>query len=118
MFIGVYLLISALVIGLGIWLLVMLADSRLPLYQSRRDTRAFFGRSVLLVGLFLLLFVGLSALTGLMRFGQATSWSYPHDYVAFGPLGWLIAVLPLCGVVSPLVVLWHIRRHRSVSTAM
>src|SRR5574341_1262104 len=54
-----------------------------------------------LIAAFGALFVALSVAMGLMQFGVAASYSYPGDYLAAGPAGWPVMLLPIAGVLSP-----------------
>jgi hypothetical protein len=49
---------------------------------------------------------------GLMQFGVTADYSYPNDYLAAGPAGWIVMLLPIAGVLSPIGVALAIRRSR------
>ncbi|MCI0393731.1 MAG: hypothetical protein L0332_07350 [Chloroflexi bacterium] len=103
MFIGVYLCMSGLVYWLGV----------AALASTRRHFALYSLLSFVLVLGAMAAFIGLSAVTDLMPVGGAGSWSYPGDYLVHGPVGWAIMLLPLVGLVAPLLAgLWLERRNR------
>lgn len=104
MFFGAYLLATAILFLLGLYFLVGKADTLGPL------VRPYTLLTLAVIGVCLLIFVGLSAATGLMAFGQPTNWSYPQDYLAAGPVGWFLVFVSVVGVFGSLLALGWLRR--------
>lgn len=110
MFIGAYLCVSAFVFGLGLLALLAFVKGATMARTLRQQLIAYSAVSLTLIGLGLAAFIGFSAMAGLMRFRGAGSWSYPGDYLAAGPVGWIVMLLPLIGILSPLLIVAMIRR--------
>jgi len=104
MFFGAYFCAGSFTFVLGLVALATLFDGQATMVSFRGRALRYIGLSVAISVLCLVAFVGLSYMTGLMRFGKATHWSYPGDYLAGGPLGWVLMIIPLLGVVAPLVL--------------
>ena len=110
MFILAYFCSGFFVLALALALLAARLD------QTHRGLLAPYGRLALLsmgalvgaIGAFL---AG-SVLVGLITFGQAGDWRYPAQYLAAGPIGWIIATMPLLGLVAPLLMGWWIAQAR------
>jgi hypothetical protein len=102
MYIGVYLCLSGFIMLPGV----------IVLSQPPRQRLKYALLSFLLVVLALVAFEGLSALTGLTRFGEPRDYSYPQDYLTYGPLGWLIMLLLPLGILSPLLLALVFHRKR------
>lgn len=100
MYIGVYLCLSGGFFLLGlVWLL----------HRGGRWSRY----TVLAGGLSaaaLPAFEILSAAAGLTTPGYPGNFNYPRDYLAFGPPGWALMLVPPLGVISPLLVAWWSNR--------
>lgn len=99
MFLLAYLLVLAIV-----WLLVLAISSPTRSRLARYTTMAVV-YSLVLVGLF----YSLSWASGLIQFGIAQDWSYPQDFLSRGAAGVLIMLLPIIGVLSPLLAAWMVR---------
>jgi hypothetical protein len=106
-FIGAYFCVTGLLFVLGLLVLAALPGQSAARQPAKR-TLAYAGLSFSVALLGLIAFIGLSYLTGLMSRGQGV-WSYPNDYLAYRPVGWVIMLIPLIGVLSPLVVLLWLR---------
>jgi hypothetical protein len=101
MFIGVYLCLGSLVGWLGLALFS----------RSGRHVLAFSILSIVGLSLMMALFLAASAWAGLTTFGVPGDWNYPADYLQAGPLGWLIALIPLLGLLLPLgLAAWFAHR--------
>lgn len=111
MFFGAYFCAGGFTFVLGLVALATLFDSQATMASFRGRVLRYIGLSFAISVLCLVAFVGLSYATGFMRFGEATHWSYPGDYLAGGPLGWILMIIPLLGVVAPpVLVLWPKRQ--------
>jgi hypothetical protein len=107
MFIGAYLCVSGLVFLTGLLVLAALADWSIPAHRLGRRVFTYTALSLSASLLGLTTFIVFSILAGLMPFRGAGSWSYPADYFSAGPVGWVIFIMPLLGLVAPLgVLLW------------
>jgi hypothetical protein len=107
MFIGAYFCVTGLLFVLGLFVLAALPGHSAARQPAKR-TLAYAGLSFSVALLGLIAFIGLSYLTGLMSRGQGV-WSYPNDYLAYGPVGWVIMLILPAGILSPLVILWWLR---------
>ncbi len=58
-------------------------------------------------------FEGFSWWAGITIYGQSSAYSYPHDYFARGPLGWVIMTVQMLGIFAPLLVAWWVVSTRS-----
>lgn len=96
MYIGVYLCASGVLFLLG------------PGWLLRRGGRwpGYIALAGGLSAVALLAFEILSAAAGLTTIGRPGHFNYPGDYLASGPVGWGLMLLPPLGVVSPLLVAW------------
>jgi hypothetical protein len=66
---------------------------------------------------FLILFVILSTGMGIMRFGEPQSYRYPDDYLAGGPLGWVTLLIPVFGLLTPIISAYWLNRRNGAKTA-
>jgi hypothetical protein len=110
MFTGAYLFASGAIFLIGLAVLA---------YSNSRGSggggkRKYAFTSLILVGFILVLFISLSILAGLMSFGGPQDWSYPKDYLSYGTVGWILMLLPLLGILAPLLVSL-VMAHRSKS---
>jgi hypothetical protein len=61
------------------------------------------------------LFVVLSIWSGLFTLGTVGSWNFPGDYLAAGPIGWLVILVAFAGMLSPAIIgylIWRASRTR------
>lgn len=109
MFIGAYLCGSGLVYLALLVLLVVRAKPQAAAgnFRKRLTRYSFVAAGLSAAGL--VAFLGLSAAAGLLRLGQAGSYSLPDDYVALGAAGWLIMLVGLAGLLSPLAAVFLTR---------
>lgn len=70
----------------------------------RKNRWRFILTAAMCVSLGLALFEVLSALLGITRFGEPVQFNYPQDYLGRGPFGWLLMILPILAVISPLLL--------------
>jgi hypothetical protein len=105
MFTGAYICASSVVFLLGLAFLVFITKNIQRGHHEGVFVKRYSLFSILLTGLTLMLFTGLSASMGLMGFSETQDWGYPGDYLAYGPAGWFLAFLPVFGVLSPLLAL-------------
>lgn len=100
--IGVYLCLTC---GLGILVL-------LSLPALRQRLLLYGGLSLLLALLALVAFALFSVRMGIIQPGQVRTYSYPQDYLAPGPVGWLVALLPIAGILAPVAAAFLLGRAR------
>lgn len=112
MLFGAYFCAGSFTFVLGLIVLATLFDGQATRVSFRGRVLRYVGLSVAISVLCLVAFVGLSYVTRLMRFGETTNWSYPGDYLASGPLGWVLMIIPLLGVVAPLVLALLLKRQK------
>ncbi len=106
MFIGVYLLLKALVFA---FILLSRFKSRSVSRQADHThgwLRLFAGYALLLSLLSLVAFIFLSVWSGIIAIGTSSSYSIPQDYISFGVLGWFVLAIGFIGVLSPLLAAW------------
>jgi hypothetical protein len=101
MFIGAYTCASGIIFLVG---LALLAYRNSPARNLRKQALYYFSLSLPIVGILLLAFVALSIWYGLIGFGSVQDWSYPKDYLTYGLAGWTLMLLPILGILSPLLV--------------
>ncbi len=116
MFFGAYFCAGSFAFVLGLIVLATLFDGQATMVSFRGRVLRYIGLSVAISVLCLVAFVGLSYATGLMRFGEAMHWSYPGDYLAGGPLGWILMIIPLLGIIAPLVLALSIKRQEPATS--
>jgi hypothetical protein len=109
MFIGAYLCVSGFIFVLSLLVLFALFPNSSTVPGLRKQVFTFAVLSFAVIGVSLTAFISLSALVGLMNFREAGSWSYPNDYLAYGPIGWIIMILLPLGILSPIVILIWLR---------
>lgn len=110
MFIGVYLCSSLLVLGMSVLALTAVTKPETQWRHIKRYIAKFLLITGGLILLGLIAFVGLSAVSGILPFGQTSSVSLPQDYIAYGLFGWLIMAIGLLGILSPALTAVWLRR--------
>jgi hypothetical protein len=111
MFIGAYACAGGIIFLAGLVGLAFIGRTGSVARTRREQVFEYTLFSLPIMGFILLVFVSLSISTRLMSFGEVQDWSYPEDYLAFGPVGWLLMFLPVLGVLSPLLVtIFMVRR--------
>jgi hypothetical protein len=94
MYIGVYLCLS------GLFLIICL----LILPRVRRRLGLFIGLSLLTIISPFVLFELLSIYLNIVPAGENVNFNYPADYVDKGIIGWFVTILPLLGILSPIMI--------------
>lgn len=94
MYIGVYLCLS------GLFILICL----LILPRLRKRRALFIGFSLLTIISPFVLFELMSIYLNITPAGGNANFNYPADYVDKGILGWFVIVLPLLGILSPIMI--------------
>lgn len=61
----------------------------------------------------LVLFIALSLALDILTIGQSGSWNYPQDYMAAGPVAWVAMLLPIIGILAPLLIVLAARTTRA-----
>lgn len=111
MSIGVYLCGSLTVAGLALVGLLAGFPEDTLWGAVRRKLRLFAMFGALFPAIGLVIFLLLSAVTGLIRLAQPQSSRLPNDYIGAGPLGWVSLAIFVIGVLSPaLAALWAWRK--------
>lgn len=104
MFVGAYLCTGAVLLVLGAAVLAWRARSRRPPGGAGSPWSGYLLKSGAFLLAALVLFIALSSALGIMPVGRAGSWSYPQDYLAGGPLAWLVMLLPPLGLCAPVAL--------------
>jgi hypothetical protein len=104
MFIGAYICASGFVFLIGLAGLA-LSDGGSSAGVLGKRWLSYVIFTLPLIGLILFVFMSLSISTGLMVFGGPQDWSYPRDYLAYGPAGWILMAIPIFGILSPFLVM-------------
>lgn len=113
MYIGVYLCSSGLVLGLTLLILTAVTRSEAGWGQIRRQLARFMLLAAGLIIFSLVVFIILSAITGILPVAGSSSYSLPQDYIEYGLSGWLILALGLAGIFSPaLAAVWLHHQHK------
>jgi hypothetical protein len=103
MFIGAYLCTGGFVYLAVLFWLVLRGANEETVGRFRSRLFTFSVLSFALVGLGLLLFLGGSLLTGVLRIGEPQEYRLPQDYLQLGLSGVLILVIAALGLLSPLL---------------
>jgi hypothetical protein len=106
MFIGTFLCAAGFVYLLTLFLGLMAMRGETAVGTARQLTSRFTLRSFLLIIVGLIAFIGLSAWRSIVQFGVAHSFSIPQDYINAGLSGWLILLIGIIGIMSP-IILWQ-----------
>lgn len=101
MFIGSYLCIGAVFLAIGY---VVVSRWKGITTDGSFVVRRYLFLAIIVQLTSLVLFFISSLASGLMELGGAGSWNYPQDYLKDGPIAWLIMLLPLLGILSPLIL--------------
>ena len=94
MYIGVYLCLG------GIFILIPLFI--FPAIKEKRGKFNLLSISCLILGL--ATFELASNYLGFVQYGSPGSINFPGDFLGSGLLGWIIAILPILAVISPLLI--------------
>ena len=115
MFIGVYLCGSGFVLGITLLFLMAGMQAEAKGRQIKKQFATFLLKTVSLILICLVLFTTLSIGTGILpAFGNSGSYNLPQDYLAYGLFGWLILVIGLVGIFSPVFTAVWLHRHRKI----
>jgi hypothetical protein len=110
MFIGAYLCTGGFVyLAVLLWL-VLWAGRDEKVGRFRKRILSFSLLSFALVGLGLLLFLGGSLLTGVLRVGEPQEYRLPQAYLELGLSGVLVLVVAALGLLSPLFAAYKTRK--------
>ncbi|WP_420643502.1 hypothetical protein [Candidatus Leptofilum sp.] len=102
MIFGVYLFLSSLIFLPFFIKLSFSSQENRQERDKRHQLRVYIAKSFIFVMTGLTLFTLLSSWQGLLKFGVATDFSFPQDYIEAGLLGWFIMAIGLAGVLSPI----------------
>ena len=113
MIIGAYLCSSGFVLVATLLLLTALTRSAANGGEIRQQLARFslLAASLILFGL--VVFIGLSAFTGILPIFRSGSYNLPQDYIEYGLFAWFILLIGLAGIFSPVfTALWLHRQHK------
>lgn len=106
MYIGVYFFLSGLFIVICIFLFPSI----------RRKLGLYIGLSLFFIIAMLITFELGSQYLNILRIGEPATFNYPGDYLDSGIFGWFILILPLIGILFPILIAIFLRTEKTPPT--
>ena len=104
MLMGIYFFAVFVVYLFTRFILISIVQRDTAVYATHNLTQ-YSRRMLLLTLVCFAVFTGLSTWQGLIKFGTLTNFRFPQDYLEAGPAGWIILIIGLIGILSPIIAM-------------
>ena len=105
MLMGIYFFAVFVVYLFTRFILISIVQRDTAVYTTRHQLTQHARYTLLLTLVSFAVFTGPSIWQGLIKFGTLTNFRFPQDYLEAGPAGWIILIIGLIGILSPIIAM-------------